>query len=256
MPKFSFKNNKISKRAFIIAFLSIFLVVCLIIANFLSLMLIKTEGQSENVSSNSFEIHMLTLASSQVEKEAESLALDFQKIGAGGFIWKNDNYYHVVSSAYVNKNDATLVQNSVKANQGLDSQIISITFNSFAISGNFNSDEKKVLTKALNACFDYYLSIYDIAISLDTAVYNEISARLAVNNAHNTLNNIVDDFNTIFENNGADIINNLKEALNEMLKTSQELCGGIKVNDNQNYSSILKYRYLQVLNIYYNFINS
>ena len=78
--------------------------------------IIKTNSYAESVSSNEFDVYMLSLSKSQVENEAKSLACDYHKIGAGGFIWQNDGYYHIVSSAYLNKNDAELVQNSIKIN--------------------------------------------------------------------------------------------------------------------------------------------
>lgn len=197
---------------------------------------------------------MLTLAKSQVKSEAQSRASDFQKIGGGGFIWEQEDYFYVVSSVYANKNDAVLVQNSVKTNQGFDSEIITVKFKSFSINGNFSADEKKVLTKALNCFYEYYLSIYDVAISLDTHVYNEISARLAVNNAHNTLNNTVDDFNTIFTNPNTSI-EVISVALNQALEESKKLCGGTLENSSQTYPSILKYRYTAVLNIFYEMLS-
>lgn len=100
------KTFKFNKKTFIIALISVLLVACLIIANYLSLTLIQATSSAESVSSNEFEIYMLSLSKSQVESEAKSIAPDYRKIGAGGFIWENDEYYHVVSSAYVNKNDA------------------------------------------------------------------------------------------------------------------------------------------------------
>ena len=255
MPKISLKSKIFSKKSFILILITTFLIICLLVANFLSAFLIKTESKTENVSSNSFDIYILTLAKSQVEKEAESLASDYQQIGAGGYIWKNDDYFYVVSSAYINKNDAVLVQNSVKVNQGLDSEIITVNFKSSTINGNFTSEEKKVLTKALNSFCDYYLKIYDIAISLDTAVYNEISARLAINSAHNNLNNIIDDYNTLFKDVDDDGLKSLGNCLNKALNASKFLCGGTPISKDQTYSSILKYRYLEVLSLYYDFIN-
>lgn len=248
MPNFYQRNKKIILSAVV----SAFLVICLIIANYLSLLLIKTDGESTSVKSNNFEIHCLSLAKSQVESEATTLAKDYMLIGAGGFVWKNENYYHVISSAYSNKNDAILVQNSIKTNQNLDSEIITISFESKEIIGNFSSEETKVLTKALNCFQEYYLSIYDIAISLDTSVFNEISARLAVNNIHNNLATTIANFETIYKDNYVGNIKILHDALKKASQTSQALCSGLTINTNQTYSSLLKYRYLEMLNIFYN----
>lgn len=249
MPKISLK----SKKSLIIVLCSLVFIVCLILANYLSLVLIKTDKETTKVSSNSFELYFLSLSKSQVKNEAITHATDYQKIGAGGFIWEKDNYFHVVSSAYINKNDAQLVQNSIKTNNNIDSEIFSIKFNSFTINGSFNSDQTKVLNKSLNSFLNYYKEIYDIAISLDTSVYNEISARLAVNSSHNNLTNIVNNFELLFKDETS--LSKLYSSLTQAKNISQKLCGGSLVNGCQTYSSLLKYRYLEVINIFYNFIN-
>ncbi len=246
------KIMKSPKKIFLFSILTIFIVFCTIMAVLISNILVKTDQSSENVNSNSFTLYMISLSKSKVEKESISRASDFQKIGAGGFVWYQDEYYHVITSAYLEKNDAILVQNSIKINQNLESEIITVSFPSIIINGTFNNDEKKVLIKALNSVYQYYNEIYDISISLDTGVYNEISARLAVNNVHHNLNNIIDDYETMFINKN-EILTNLKNMLNECLMVSQNLCSGVLISSNQTYSSLLKYRYLEILNIYNNF---
>ena len=87
-----------SKKSIITVFAVVFLIVCLLVANFLSLLLVRTGGEGESVSSSAFDVYMLSLAKSQVEKEAEARASDFQSIGAGGYIWEQDGYYIVIAS--------------------------------------------------------------------------------------------------------------------------------------------------------------
>lgn len=246
------KIMKSPKKIFLFSILTIFIVFCTIMAVLISNILVKTDQSSENVNSNSFTLYMISLSKSKVEKESISRASDFQQIGAGGFVWFQNEYYHAISSAYLEKNDAILVQNSIKINQNLESEIITVSFPSININGTFNNDEKKVLIKALNSVYQYYNEIYDISISLDTGVYNEISARLAVNNVHHNLNNVIDDYETMFINKN-EILTNLKNMLNECLMVSQNLCSGVLISSNQTYSSLLKYRYLEILNIYNNF---
>lgn len=250
------KTFKFNKKTFIISLFSVLLVVCLIVANYISLALIKTNSSVDSVSSNEFEIYMLSLSKSQVENEAKSIAPEYRKIGAGGFIWKKGDYYHVVSSCYVNKNDAELVQNSIKINQNIESEIFTVKFKTYTLNGSFNGEEKKVIQKALTSCQTYYTSLYDIAISLDTGVYNEISAKLAVNNASNNLATAYANFNTIFPvatTSPYAHINNLNEKAS---KIAQLLCSGGRISPDQTYSSLIKYRYLEILNLFNNFIQN
>lgn len=252
--KFDFSFLK-SKKFFIVSVCLAFLIACTIAANYLSLAIVRTSITSDSVSVDAFDVYMLTLAKSQVKAEAETLSGDYQKVGAGGYIWEQDGYFYVVSSVYINKNDATLVQNSVKANQGFDSEIITVHFDEIVVNGSFTTDEKKVIAKAISACYDFYYNIYDVAISLDTAVYNEISARLAVNSAHNTLSNIYDNFVTLF-NGKSGKLEELGTLLEKSLEISQKLCGGTPENQTQTYSSVLKYRYTEILGVLYEFINN
>ena len=198
---------------------------------------------------------MLSLSKSQVESEAKSIAPDYRKIGAGGFIWKNGEYYYVVSSAYANKNDAELVQNSIKLNQNLESEIFTIKFKSYSINGSFNGEEKKVIQKTLNGCQTFYTSLYDIAISLDTGVYNEISAKLAVNNASQTLATTYANFNTLYPNSPSSPYNEINKLNEKAVILSQKLSSGERISADQTYSSLIKYRYLETLSLFYNFIN-
>ena len=248
MPKF-FKNNKKSLIAFGTCLLFI---VCLVIANFIASSVLSAGKNVSEVKSSAFDLYMISLAKSQVKSEALSLSADYQKIGAGGYIWEQDGYFHVISSAYSNKNDAILVQNSVKA-KGIENSLINVHFNGLSINGNFTDNEGKVLNKALNSFQNYYHSLYDIAISYDTSVYNEISARLAVNNSHSTLSSLLADFETIFEDAcTASPLKNLHSALNDALSISKDLCSGVPVNAGQTYSSLIKYHYLKILDIYLN----
>lgn len=251
MPKILIKNKK---TLFSILFLISF-IACLFLANFLSSFLIPTSSSSSSISSSPFEIYFISLSKSQVKNEALSLCPDYQKINAGGYVWEDGGYYRILSSGYLNKNDAVLVQSSLKENFQIESELFSVKFESFSVHGNFDSDEGKVLSKALNLFLETYKSIYDIAVSLDTSVYNEISARMAVNNSHNNLSTTIDNFDTIFSEKSNSLYL-LSESLSILKETSMKLCSALNLNNNQTYSSLLKYRYIEMLNIFYNLLKN
>lgn len=230
------------------------MVICFLLAHFLSTYIIKTESTSTNIYSPSFELNLLSLSKSQVKQETLSFCSEYQKIGSGGYVWQNENYFHAISSAYLNKNDATLVQNSLNHNN-IKSEIITIKFDEYHLYGNFNSDESKVLIKGINCPIQYYKQLYDIAISIDTSVYNEVSARMAVNDASNTLSLAIDNFMLLYEKSEIENINSIKSLLKKIKKISQNLCSGTLLNNNQTYSSLVKYRYLEVMDTFYNFLN-
>ena len=251
MTKFWLKH----KKSIIITSFSLCLVVCLMVANELASLLIPVSSPSDSVSSSAFDLHLISLSKSQVKAESRERAKDFQVLGAGGFIWQHEGYYHVISSAYLSKNDATLVQNSIKLNHNLDSELITLNFTTHTIFGNFESEEVKVLNNMLNACLNYYSSVYDVAISLDTGVYSETNAKLAINSTQTSLATTIANFNTLFSSPLPENLSPLKNMIDQVFQIGQKLCIADKENDEQTYSSVIKYRYLEILNLYYNYIN-
>lgn len=246
---------KLHKKNFMLAGASLLFIFCLVIANIIASSVISVSKPVKQVKSSPFQIYMLSMGKSQVKNEALSLAKDYQKIGAGGYIWEKDNYFYVISSAYLNKNDAANVQNSIK-NKGIESELVSADFKSMEINGNFNDEEARVLAKAINSFENYYQNLYDIAISYDTLVYNEISARVAVNNAYSTFSSYLANFETIFEDNcTTKPLENLHKTLNLALSSGKSLCSAVPLSEGQTYSSLIKYYYLEILNNFYGYLN-
>lgn len=253
MPK-KFKSHKNIVKILSISMFFILGVVCaLLFSNFIVPVSNQLSGQ---IKSPEFDIYFLSVNKSQLEASAKQLASDLQSQNGGGYVWKKDNYYYVITSAYANKNDAVLVQNDLKTNTNIESEIFSVHFNSISFDGSFDSESKKVLQKALNIFQSSFLTLFDIAISLDTEVYNEISSRLAVNSNHSTINSVVADFQTVFSGVENENIKNLENSLNKLQKISTNLCSGTTINKGQTYSSLIKYRYLEILDVYYQFISS
>ena len=111
------------------------------------------------------------------------------------------------------------------------------------------------MQKALTIAYISYQNLYDIAISLDTGVYNETSARLAVNAVHSSISMAFDDYQTLFSENDNKIFKKIESSLKNIQRISTVLCSGVKLSDKQTYSSLIKYRYLEILNEYLLLIN-
>lgn len=252
MTKFLIKN----KKTLVWVTISLLLVICLILANYISLLILKTDNKSDEVTNPEVEIYMLSLSKSKLQNEAKSIAPDYQKIGAGGYIWKQDDYFYVISSAYINKNDAELVKNSIKINQDIDSEIITVKFPYFSINGSFNADKKKVVSKAIAIAQTFYTSIYDIAVSLDTGVNSEINSKLAVNSTSNTISTIYANFDTLYPNPLTSPLKELSNFIKKVVSISNKLAIDERPNKNQTYSSHLKLRYLEALACYYDYITA
>ena len=245
MPK-KFKNKK---NIFVIIGLVAFVLI-LFCANLLSSFLVlQTEKSACNLSSNQLTYYAVTFDKALSQKGAQALAKDYQKLGAGGYSFAQGDYFYILSSCYLNKNDALLVQNSIKTNHNLETSIIEIKSPSINFSLTVDSEEKKVFQKALNSFENAFKLLFDIAISLDTLVYNEISARLAINSAFSTINTVVSDFNILFGDIEEENIKTLKTYLEDLLQTMQKLCGGLPINEEQTLSSLIKYRYCEIIDL-------
>lgn len=244
MPKKLSTNTKI-----LIILGAIFMIATsAILANLLSMAIYPTTQSSAEVKSNSFELHLLCVGKSQNELAAKALAPDYQKLGAGGYIWKNGDYFYIVASAYLNKNDADLVQTNLK-NSDIDCEIFSVNFKGLSVCGSFSSLEKKVLQKALNISFQSYQNLFDASISLDTGVYNSSAAKIAVNAVQVAINSAITDFETLFKNSENEALQKIETMLNGLKKTSSSLASGKLAND-QTYSSFIKYHYIEILDNY------
>ena len=242
MPKIA----KLTKKSLIIISISLLIVVMLFCANYLSfLFLSQTSKSFIQLSSNTLSCYAISFEKGLTQSSAESLANDYRKIGAGGYVWQTDQYYYVLSSVYLNKSDALLVQNSIQQNHNLTSSIIEFQIPQISVSLNLDSEEKKVLQKALNAHENAYKQLFDIALSLDTNVYNEISARLAINTTFSSINTINADYRVLFEQ--IDELQTLTQSLQNLIETLQKLCSGITISSGQTMSSTIKYRYTQIL---------
>lgn len=248
--------KKTKNRVKIILICAIIALAYILSITFLPSAIIPTSSQmANNQSTPAFKLYFISLNKSQLEGSAFSLASDYQKLGAGGYAWKYEGYYHVVASCYEKENDAILVQNNIKVNLNLDSEIFAVDFPSLTIDEENESENKKVLNKALKSFYNTYQTLFDIAISLDTNVYNEISARLAVNNCYSNFSSICANFDTIFGDKEESCYQNILTYLQKGQQILQALCSAKPVNNGQTYSSLIKYRYLQILSSYYDFLH-
>lgn len=246
----------IKKKKFLFSSLTLVgFIFCLLIANLLTTFIIPATAQADNICLPEQEIHLISLGKSQVENEAKTRAEDFMSLGSGGYVWKIDNYYHIISSAYTNKNDASLVQNNISINLSLESELITLSLNQFSIKGNFNNESFKVLSDYLGATNNLYHSLFDIALSLDTGVSSEVGAKLSVNSTLNDFSTKIANFSTLFPNPNNNLLV-LDKHCKEVFKVGQKLAQNQTVSEKQNYCSLIKYRYLEILNRLYFLCNS
>lgn len=240
------KITKNAKKSLIIVIICMTILALLICANYLSLLFLSTTDKSATtISSNALSVYAITTGKCANKIGAEGIAIDYRKIGGGGYVLEQADNFYVATSCYLNKSDAELVKNSLAQNYNIEIEILEFSIPQISFTLNLDSEEKKVLQKALNAHISAYRLLFDIAISLDTNVYNEISARLAINSAFSEINTIVSDYKILFQN--FEVLNALTEALDNLANNIQKLCSGITITTGQTLSSLVKYRYCEIL---------
>ena len=139
----------------------------------------------------------------QYDNEQDIQKAQYQSQNCAGYIYENNDKFYVIASIYKNENDAELVKNSLK-NNGYSPEIFKFSVDKLTISGNFSAEEENILKNCLNVKETIYDALYDIAISLDTNIYNETQAKLKINETYSSLVTAQSNFETIVKNNSTE----------------------------------------------------
>lgn len=201
-----------------------------------------------------FSIYFVATAKSQLESEASSLAKDTMANGCGGYVWKNENYFYAISSAYENKNDATLMSNSLE-NKNIKNEIFCIDFPAKNVLTEFEKKEEKSLF--LTATYSFYSSfktLFDISVCLDTNLYDEEKAMLEISNLQRTIDEIMKNFDSIFGDCDLEILSHLNNATVDQSETIGQLSAKQFITEKQSLLSLIRYSYTKIIAIFHNFL--
>lgn len=214
---------------------------------------IMTNNSATTFNSISYNIYFLTINKSQNENEAILLGKDSMSNGNSGYIWESDGAFYLISSAYKNENDATLVKNKLQK-ENIASEILKINFPSVKISSDFSFDEREIITKALNSLHLCYENLYDIAISLENGLTNETGATLSISSTLTNFVNTKNQFETIFKNSSLPFISTIKSYLISTHESLSLLLEKTSITPAQTFNSLIKYRYCEILHLNFNMI--
>ena len=246
-----------TKRRFffpmIILTLGLLLFICLIGIFFSLKKTTTTNDSATTISSVSYNIYFLSLNSSSIESQATELGKDQMINDFSGYIWKNEENFYCLASAYENENDAILVKKKLEK-EGIYSEIFKISFPSVQLSSSYSAQERQTLFNALNSFHEIYCSLYDISISLDNKLNNETGASLAINSVLAKFENILNDYKILFSRSENNFINTISRYLFDMHESLSLLKEKIFITPTQTFSSLIKYRYCESLDLNYNLI--
>ena len=188
-------------------------------------------------------VYAISLGKSETSDGLKEEKQNLQTQNGAGFILEFDGNFHCIASVYENKNDAQKVQENLKST-GTESEILTITLSAISVEGNFSTDEKNVLSSCLKANFETYKKLYDVAISLDSGVFDITKAKLECNNIYSAFISTKVNFETLFKGKNMQKttknLQNIENALSNLISENYS-------SANQTFSSLIKETYCKVL---------
>jgi len=208
------------------------------------------------VSSPSLKMFFIYSTKSQLGSSAKSLAEYQMARNGAGYIWKNENYYYVISSAYENKNDAELVSAKLKSD-GEENEIFEISLKSINFICPISSPEaKSTLGAGLNLFVSTYRSLFDISVCLDTKIYDETNAFLEINRTYAKADEVMKNFHIVFGECEEKQIKSLENAILDLNESIGFLAENQKINEKQTLISQIRYHYVQIIEIFNSFLTN
>lgn len=248
------KISKVKKFNIITVICSVFLAfgLCFVFAFSSSTAVTET-----NLSSTpSFCLYCVSTAKSQLESEAVTLGKDNMKSGGGGYVWKKENYFYVISSAYENKNDAMLVSADLE-NNNVKNEVVEFQFDLINLSSPINSPEaKSTFNAAINMFISAYKDLFDISVCLDTNIYDETNAFLEINRIQAKADEIMKNFHLVFKDCSSAICDSLEKAIISTNEAISHLADNKKEFENQPLLSQIRYCYTKTCAVYADFLEN
>ncbi len=203
---------------------------------------------SENISLGEYNVYAVCTSSHQTKV----LAIEFSEIirnqGGAGYLYMNKDSYYIVASIYETEADAKKVLEKLVESKP-DAQIEKIVIQPITISSNLSSQEKSTVSASINLFKNIYKKLYDISVSLDTAVVSEVNARLSINEVLSSAQTILSNFNTLFSNNITINLLKLKLSIEDTVKDLNSLVNSSSVFP---FTSLVKECYCKVIMNYKN----
>ncbi len=239
-------------KKFSILSLTIFvasILLCISFANLLSTALLSTSlfANTNAVSGEKQTVYAISMAKAQNKDDFQPKICDLQSQNGAGYIFEKDETFFLIASVYANKSDAEKVKNNLKSS-GTDSEILQIDLPYTKIEGNFSNDERNILLASLNSNYTTFSSLYDVAISLDTKIFDKTKAKLECNSIFSKHISTKTNFQTFF---AKEMDEELFENLDKKLQKIENFLSILTIENfettNQTFSSLIKLTYCKIL---------
>ena len=162
-----------------VLFLSVVCIaVCVLLASILS-SAITVSSSASSSSYDGFEIYAISLGSYTSKQAAQATEEDVMQRGGAGYIYKKNEIYYVLASAYERENDAKLVKENLTANNNTCT-IMKIEISAPDLSKTSSSSQAKSFLSALGEIKNSVLKLYDVSVALDTKTVDETKAKIQI----------------------------------------------------------------------------
>lgn len=199
---------------------------------------------SNQAKSSAYNIYAIAFYKTTDESSTSGLAKKIQTKNGAGYVYKKDNVYYVLASAYESENDAKKVLEKNETDM-LSGEIIKISVNEISLNMTLSGKEKIAISNSLGCFKDVYLNLYDLSVSLDTEVKNQTECKLAISNLKANLTKIQSDFDTHFNAKLDKNLLSIKLKLADLSTMLQDLLE--QDSDGLSFSSKLKYDSIQAV---------
>lgn len=201
---------------------------------------------SSTVVSEAKTYYALSTNSASTKSElATDSKTTLQSQNGAGVIYEKDEKFFLLASIYENLPDAEKVKTNLKA-QDIKTEIIKIELSSTSVDGNFSNEEKNILATCLKSKFEIFESLYDVAISLDTQVFDMKKAKLECNNIFSKHIERKANLETFFKDDSKTTAT-LKTELENISTHLSNLISENYETSNQTFSSLIKTTYCKIL---------
>lgn len=190
-------------------------------------------------------LYAISMAKSETKSDITQNCESLQMQNGAGFVYEEDKQFYLLASVYENSNDAEKVKNNLKANNE-SVEVVKLKMTKTKIEGNFSTEEKNILTNAIKSDVEIFKQLYDVAISLDTDVFDITKAKLECNNIFSNHVATKTNLETFFKNKSKDI-EKLQKNMENDNKILSDLINEKYESENQTFSSLIKLSYCKIL---------
>lgn len=233
-------------------FFLIFAVSCVVCCVLLSQVLasVITVGSFSFTSSTAsvysgYSLYAVSLGSYATKSVALENATTARKQNAGGYVYENAGKYFLIASIYEKENDAKSVIDNLKSSS-ISAEIIEIKIEKVEFEKISTKQLKKSYTEMLGKLKNFYLSLYDISVSIDTAVFSETKAKIEISNLSLKLEESLSNLSAGTSSDDGVYYINLKNQVNKIIELGEELVNYTSTSE-MSFQSKIKYNYIEIV---------